>query len=157
MKIETVESSAEAAVGSMMSRTSRTSVRIEADEMAAVITNVLANMHWAFDHAHQCVHLKCVVDGRIAGAVLVKNFWNLCSLFVEPSDHRRGIGRSLIEEAIRQCVARNERPYVRVNAAPNAVEFYSAMGFTRVDLKTQLSNSTPMALFLSASRPLPAR
>jgi GNAT superfamily N-acetyltransferase len=157
MKIETVESSDEAALASMMLRTIRTSVRIEADEMAAVITNVLANMHWAFDHAHQCVHLKCVVDGRIAGAVLVKNFWNLCSLFVEPSDHRRGIGRSLIEEAIRQCVARNERPYVRVNAAPNAVEFYSAMGFTRVDDKTQFGTSTPMALFLSASRPLPAR
>jgi GNAT superfamily N-acetyltransferase len=157
MKIETVESSDEAALASMMLRTIRTSVRIEADEMAAVITNVLANMHWAFDHAHQCVHLKCVVDGHIAGAVLVKNFWNLCCLFVEPSDHRRGIGRSLIEEAIRQCVARNERPYVRVNAAPNAVEFYSAMGFTRVDDKTPLSTSTPMALFLSASRPLPAR
>lgn len=157
MKIEAVQSSDEAALASMILRTIRTSVRIEADEMAAVITNVLANMHWAFDNAHQCVHLKCVVDGRIAGAVLVKNFWNLCSLFVEPSDHRRGIGRSLIEEAIRQCVARNERPYVRVNAAPNAVEFYSAMGFTRVDDKTQLSTSTPMALFLSASRPLPAR
>ncbi|SIO48066.1 GNAT family N-acetyltransferase [Paraburkholderia phenazinium] len=157
MKIEAVQSSDEAALASMMLRTIRTSVRIEADEMAAVITNVLANMHWAFDHAHQCVHLKCVVDGRIAGAVLVKNFWNLCSLFVEPGDHRRGIGRSLIEEAIRQCVPRNERPYVRVNAAPNAVEFYSAMGFTRVDDKTQLSTSTPMALFLSASRPLPAR
>ena len=157
MKIERVESSDEAALASMMLRTIRTSVRIEADEMAAVITNVLANMHWAFDHAHPCVHLKCVVDGRIAGAVLVKNFWNLCSLFVEPSDHRRGIGRSLIEEAIRQCVARNERPYVRVNAAPNAVEFYSAMGFTRVDDKTQFGTSTPMALLLSASRPLPAR
>jgi GNAT superfamily N-acetyltransferase len=157
MKIDTVLSTDEAALESMMLRTIRTSVRIEAVEMAAVIANVLANMRWAFDHAHQCVHLKCVEDGRIAGMVLVKNFWNLCSLFVEPSEHRRGIGRSLIEEALRQCAAHNERPHVRVNAAPNAVEFYSAMGFAPVNDGNRFGTSTPMALTLSASPPLPAR
>ena len=157
MKIETVQASDEATLESMMLRTIRTSVRIEAEEMAVVITNVVANMRWAFDHAHQCVHLKCVNDGRIIGAVLVKNFWNLCSLFVEPNEHRRGIGRNLIEEAVRLCAARNERPYVRVNAAPNAVTFYSAMGFAPVDDAKRFGTSTPMTLLLRAAPPLPAR
>jgi GNAT superfamily N-acetyltransferase len=82
--------------------------------------------------------------------VLVKNFWNLCSLFVEPSYHRRGVGRSLIQEAVKQCAARNEWPYLRVNAAPNAVQFYSAIGFTKVEDARRFGTSTPMAL------PMPA-
>jgi GNAT superfamily N-acetyltransferase len=80
----------------------------------------------------------------------VKNFWNLCSLFVEPSYHRLGVGRSLIQEAVTRCAARNERPYLRVNAAPNAVEFYSAIGFTPAEDVRRFGTSTPMAL------PMPA-
>jgi GNAT superfamily N-acetyltransferase len=155
MKIEPVQSTDESALESMMLRTIRTGVRIGETEMTEVIANVLANMRWAFDHAQHCVHLKCVDEGRIVGAVLVKNFWNLCSLFVEPDYHRRGMGRNLIQEALRQCAPRNERSYVRVNAAPNAVAFYRAMGFALVDDAVRFGTSTPMAVSSSAPPPVP--
>ena len=150
MKIEAIQTTDESSLEAMMLRTIKTSVRAEEVQMNEIVANVLANMRWAFEHAQQCVHLKCVDDGRIVGVVLVKNFWNLCSLFVEPSYHRRGIGRLLIQEAIKQCAARSERPYLRINAAANAVEFYRAMGFMPVEDARRFGMSTPMALTLSA-------
>ena len=131
MKIEAIQTTDQCSLDAMMLRTIKTSVRVDEAEMNEIVANLLANMRWAFGHAQQCVHLKCVDDGRIAGVVLVRNFWNLCSLFVEPS-------------------STNERPYLRVNAAPNAVNFYRALGFTPVEDARRFGTSTPMAL------PLPA-
>jgi len=151
MKIEDIQTTDESSLEAMMLRTIKTSVRVDEVEMNEIVANVLANMRWAFDHPQQCVHLKCVDDGRIVGVVLVKKFWNLCSLFVEPSYHRRTVGRSLIQEAVKQCAARSELAYLRVNAAPNAVEFYSALGFTPVEDARRFGTSTPMALPLPTS------
>jgi GNAT superfamily N-acetyltransferase len=156
MRIEEIQICDESSLEAMMLRTIRTSVRVDEVEMNEIVANVLTNMRWAFDHPQQCVHLKCVEDGRIGGVVLVKNFWNLCSLFVETGDHRRGVGRRLMQETIRQCAARNERPHLRVNAAPNAVEFYRAMGFTTVQDARRFGTSTPMALPLPGLLTSPA-
>ena len=70
-----------------------------------------------------------MADGRIVGVVLVKNFWNLCSLFVDPTVQWRGIGRLLIESAIEPCRGRSPRSAIWLNASPNAVTFYRHMGF----------------------------
>jgi GNAT superfamily N-acetyltransferase len=145
MRIETIQAADEFALDAMMVRTIRTSVRLDAMEMADAIDNVRANMQWALSNAAQCVHLKCVDDGRIVGAVLVKHFWNLCSLFIEPGYQRRGLGRSLVEEAIKQCARQNERPYIKVVAAPNALDFYRAMGFTLSE-DSKRGASSPMVL-----------
>ncbi|SDI16190.1 GNAT family N-acetyltransferase [Paraburkholderia phenazinium] len=150
MKIEDIQASDASSLEPMMLHTIRTSVRVDEVEMVAVVANVLANMRWAFDHAQQCVHLKCVDEGRIVGVVLVKNFWNLCSLFVDPDYHRRGLGRRLIEAAVEQCAPRNERSYLQVNAAPNAVAFYRSLGFAKLEGAKGFGTSTPMALPLSA-------
>jgi GNAT superfamily N-acetyltransferase len=155
MQLEPVSASDAATLQPMMLRTIATSVPVDATERQAIVANVIANMRWAFDHPQQCVHLKCTDDGRLIGVILVKNFWNLCSLFVEPDSHGRGVGRSLLQEAIRQCSTRSERPDMRVNAAPNAVGFYRAMGFTTVDETRRLVSITPMSLsfFTSLTSP----
>jgi len=132
MKIEAIQTTDESRLEAMMLRTIKTSVRVDEAEMNEIVANVLANMRWAFDHAQQCTHLKCVDEGRIVGVVLVKNFWNLCSLFVEPSYHRRGVGRSLIQEAVKQCSARNERSYLRVNAVVRRIRRGTAATTSRV-------------------------
>ncbi|ROZ62269.1 GNAT family N-acetyltransferase [Ramlibacter sp. WS9] len=97
---------------------------------AEMAQNTAANVDWWLQNPAQCVHLKCVAGGRIVGVVLVKNFWNLCSLFVEPSMQGQGIGRMLLESAIAACHGRSNRGAVWLNASPNAVSFYRHMGFT---------------------------
>jgi GNAT superfamily N-acetyltransferase len=96
---------------------------------AELIHNVHQNLDWWLANREHCCHLKYTRDGRIVAVVLVKNFWNLCSLFVTPELHRQGIGRALILAAIQHCRALSERPSIRLNSAPNAVAFYAALGF----------------------------
>lgn len=98
--------------------------------LSEIVQNVSGNVDWWLQNPHECVHLKCVDSGRIVGVVLVKDFWNLCSLFVDPSVQGQGIGRLLAETAIEACRGRTPKRAIWLNASPNAVAFYEHIGFT---------------------------
>ena len=57
-----------------------------------------------------------------------------------------GIGRALLDEAIKQCGMKSDVPYIRVNAAANAVGFYEAMGFKALENQHGRDSSTAMDL-----------
>ncbi len=92
------------------------------------ISNVADNLHWWCTNSDQGCHLKCTLDGNIVGVILVKKFWNLCSLFVAPGHQGQGLGRALMLAAIDQCKGKSEKQAIWLNAAPNAIPFYQAMG-----------------------------
>jgi len=106
-----------------------TAVAADAAVRAEMTENAGSNLHGSMAQPQTCCHLKCVAEGRIVGVVLVKNFWNLCSLFVAPEYHRRGIGRALVSAAMDRCRGRSERQALWLNAATNAVPFYRELGF----------------------------
>ena len=133
----------------MMTHTITTRVTLDPTERPGVIQNVHENLRWALANPRQCVHLKFVHADSIVGVILVKNFWNLCSLFVAPNFHGQGIGRSLVSTAIERCACDNQRPYIKVIAAPNAIGFYTTMGFNMLDDATQTSVGTPMTYAMS--------
>lgn len=93
-----------------------------------LIENTTDNLHWWYTNPDQGCHLKCTLDGRIVGVILVKKFWNLCSLFVAPGYQGQGLGRALMLAAIDQCKGKSEKQAIWLNAAPNAIPFYQAMG-----------------------------
>lgn len=100
-----------------------------AEHQADTIANVTANLAvWRAD-PQRCVHLVAERDGRIVGVVLVKAFWNLCSLFVATDQQGRGIGTALVQAAVAAFRAQGQEPELCLNAAPNAVGFYAALGF----------------------------
>jgi len=96
------------------------------------IRNVAGNLEiWASDPAN-CVHLvACTESDEIVGVVLVKEFWNLSSLFVLPSSQGNGLGRSLVLAALEVCKSRSPIRAVHLNSAPRAVGFYSSLGFVQ--------------------------
>jgi GNAT superfamily N-acetyltransferase len=146
MMISEVWSCDERAVEQLMIKVIETSVRADEVEKAAFIANVQKNLRLAINGPLECVHLKCVIDQTIVGVVLVRQFWNLCSLFVAPQFQGTGIGRALIDEAIKQCAMKSGVPYIRVNAAANAVGFYEAMGFKALGNQHGRDSSTAMDL-----------
>jgi GNAT superfamily N-acetyltransferase len=77
------------------------------------------------------VHLKYEVAGEILGVALVKNYWNLSTLFVAPAQQRQGIGRALMGEVLRVCGPASPRGKVEVNSSLVAVRFYETQGFRR--------------------------
>lgn len=97
---------------------------------AETLENVRRNLGWSIEHPEHCCHLKCIAEDRLVGVILVKHFWNLCSLFVAPELHRRGIGRELVFAAIERCRGRSDKNALWLNAATNAVAFYEHLGFT---------------------------
>lgn len=98
--------------------------------LSEMVQNTAGNVDWWLQNPGECIHLKCVDGGRIVGVVLVKNFWNLCSLFVDPAVQGQGIGRSLIESAIAACRGKSPKNAIWLNSSPNAVAFYELIGFT---------------------------
>jgi GNAT superfamily N-acetyltransferase len=95
--ITTVQSEDTNELRIFMSRVIANSVTIDEALLPGIIENVLKNLSWSEENAGMCCHLKCTTAHHdIVGVVLVKNFWNLCSLFVAPELHRQGIGRALV-------------------------------------------------------------
>ena len=101
----------------------------DAQGLVAVIDAILRD--WEVDQS-ESVHLKYVLGGRIVGVALVKNFWNLSSLFVEPAYQRQGVGRALIEAVVRECKLRTAKPVLKVNSSTVAVTFYLSLGFRQM-------------------------
>ena len=98
-------------------------------DKADTIQNVKNNLEIWRTHPNNCVHLVMERKPRIVGVVLVKEFWNLCSLFVAPDMQRNGIGKRLVLAALEACKGRSPRNEVLLNSAPTAVRFYTRLGF----------------------------
>lgn len=75
------------------------------------------------------LHLKYLDGDAIAGVVLVKDWWNLTNLFVDPACQGRGIGRALLGHVLGACRGRSPRGALLVNSSTNAVGFYRRLGF----------------------------
>lgn len=94
-----------------------------------IVGNVNFNVDKWLQEPEGCVHLKAVDHGAIVGMVLVREFWNLCNLYVAPSHQGRGVGTALLEAACAPCAGRSPKDAILLNAAPNAIGFYRKLGF----------------------------
>lgn len=97
--------------------------------LKATLANVNANLAFWLENPERCVHLVATAHDQVIGVILVKDFWNLCSLFVESSEQGRGIGRMLVESAAERCRGRSDKRGLLLNAAANAIPFYRKLGF----------------------------
>jgi GNAT superfamily N-acetyltransferase len=117
-------------IRALVARTIASSVTQDDALLADTVANVDRNIDLWLAQPQRCLHLKACVEGRIVGVVLVKDLWNLCSLFVAPEWHGRGIGGALLEAACAACAGVSPKSAVFLNAAPRAVGFYLRHGFT---------------------------
>lgn len=133
-RLETVKAElAEArAVAAFIERVIAESVDATPSEKAAFVANTRTNLDKWLSAPEASFHLAARAGTDLVGVVLVRDYWNLCHLFVHPEFQRRGIGRRLLEAAIQACAERPSRGYVRLNASRNAIDFYKRMGFTEV-------------------------
>ena len=105
---------------------------------AETIENVTQNLEVWSRAPEQCVHFVAESEGEIVGLILVKAFWNLCSLFVAPECQRCGIGKLLVLSAVHACRGKSPRQALYLNAAASAVSFYKALGFISIESSQQL-------------------
>src|SRR6478752_5582728 len=132
-----------------MAQVIRASVTTDELLFAQTFENVDKNLGIWLAEPQRCVHLAAMRAGELVGIVLVKDSWNLCSLFVSPALQRSGIGRLLVEEAANRCRGRSPKDALWLNAAADAVAFYQRLGF----VSRQSSQPLPPA-FQPMQRPL---
>ncbi len=89
-------------------------------------------------------------NGDVLGYILIKEYWNLAHLFVEPSAHDKGIGKALWSSALEICRKENTEGLIRVNSSLNAVGFYKKLGFCDVSPERSTPKfATPLIYWLS--------
>ena len=120
------------------------------------IENVTQNVQvWLSDPA-KCLHIVAHDGSEIIGVVLVKEFWNLCSLFVAQEYQHRGIGRALVQAAIEGCRFKSPKQAISLNSSPQAFRFYRSLGFVPRESSQPLPPGfRPMRLPLSESEAYP--
>ncbi len=62
----------------------------------------------------------------IIGMIETRNKNHVCLFFVKSAYQRKGVGRLLLQEAIKRVPLQSS---ITVNASPNAVDAYEALGF----------------------------
>lgn len=117
-------------IRALMERVIRRDVTSDAALLADTLANVNGNLDIWLREPQRCVHLVARVGPDVIGVVLVKDHWNLCSLFVESAHQGQGVGRQLVEAAADRCRGRSEKGALLLNAATNAIPFYRKLGFT---------------------------
>ena len=116
------------------------------------IDNVTQNLERCQRNPETCLHMVAQRGDEIVGVILVKEFWNLCSLFVSQECQRQGIGRELVLAAIEGCRFRSPEQALNLNASPEAVAFYRSLGFVHRESDQALPPGfRPMRLALVAS------
>lgn len=68
-------------------------------------------------------------ENKIIGFITVRNKSHISLLFVDKKYHRRGIGRTLIENLGEYLITEVGVDYMTVDSAPYALEFYHKLGF----------------------------
>lgn len=144
----TAEVSESEEIASFIERVIATSVDAAKEEKLAFVANVRKNLALWSAEPERSVHLAAWDGTELVGVVLVREFWNLCNLFVAAEYQSKGLGRQLIERALATCAGRSPSGRVRLNASRNAVGFYQHMGFS-VRAGALVAASTPMEIHVN--------
>jgi GNAT superfamily N-acetyltransferase len=86
-------------------------------------------------------------QSKIIGMLSVINESHIALLFVAQEYQRKGIGKKLIDEAIKKCLDRNpDLSEVAVSSSPNSKSFYEEAGFEALgdEINEEGMRFTPM-------------
>ena len=93
------------------------------------------------------VCLKSIIRNDVTGFIIVKEYWNLSDLYVDPRYHQLTHGRMLLQAAIEQCRSVSNKSFIRVNSSLNAQAFYRKFGFTDYQTERALPSTVIPLVF----------
>lgn len=94
-------------------------------------SDVCSSLDWWIENKDKALLLVCEEGDSILGMALVKEFWNFSALFVNPKQHRLGIGRDLVTSVLTICKHKSPKGCLMLNSSNYAAAFYKKMGFVQ--------------------------
>jgi ribosomal protein S18 acetylase RimI-like enzyme len=92
--------------------------------------------------------IVAIADKKIVGVIEIKDMNHICMFFVDGEYHRQGIGKRLLNHAIKICRSITKSiSKITVNSSPYAVHIYEKLGFQKTS-EEQIKHGirfTPMA------------
>lgn len=135
-------------IRALLDETVGTSLDAGIHNLVSIRQNVHENVDMWLAGEGNILHLVAEQDGELSGALLIKDYRVLCSLFVRPQHQRQGVGSALVRIAIERCEAIDSWESLRLFANNDAVAFYEALGFEiKVLTKPAPPGSTAMCLY----------
>ncbi len=116
----------------LVSFTVRKCIEADKKDLEFIINDTLNNSEAWLKNPDSGVHLVYKEGNSVKGMVLVKEYWNLASLFVHPSKHGLGVASNLLDSAMKICVAKSVRKSIKLNSSTFAAGFYEKYGFVQV-------------------------
>jgi predicted GNAT family N-acyltransferase len=101
------------------------------EQQEFLYADVCNSLDWWIENKDRSLFLVCEDSDSVLGVALVKEYWNFAALFVDPQQHRSGVGRDLCANVINSCKHRSPKGCLRLNSSNHAVPFYKKMGFTQ--------------------------
>ena len=83
-------------------------------------TEICKDLEWALDNEENSLLWLSEEGNLIVGVVLVKGFWNLSIMFVDPERHCSGVARELLTRVIDHCRDRSPKGCLRLNSSNHA-------------------------------------
>jgi len=137
----------ESRIRELLNETVDGSLDADVHNLVSIRQNVHENLDMWLAGEGNILHLVAEQDGELSGALLIKDYRVLCSLFVRPRFQRQGAGSALVRVAIARCEANASWECLRLFANNDAVAFYEALGFeTKFLAKPAPPGSTAMFL-----------
>jgi len=102
-----------------------------------------------FGRGHELIGAEAVASGALLGVAEVRRCTHVALLFVRTAYQRAGVGRALVSCVAARCRRRGRR-IITVNAAPNAVAAYRALGFAEIGPERDKSGIRSVPMQLSA-------
>jgi len=113
----------------LIEETIQTCIDVTNPEAKDLIAQCINNINWWQNNQGNAIHFVYRLDDRIVGVVLVKEYWNLASLFVAPDYHARGIGKQLVQKVMTECRGKSPKGMIKLFSSTHAHDFYRAIGF----------------------------
>lgn len=113
----------------LVSRSIYKCIDVALDIANELIRNTVQESEWWLNNTDKGVHLAYWNNDKILGVVLIKEYWNMTSLFVCTSIQKSGVASKLTESALNICREYSPINSVKLNSSSYASGFYSKFGF----------------------------
>lgn len=98
---------------------------------STLLSDITEGYSWWIEHKDKAYCRICKTKGKVVGVILIKEFWSFSDLFVDPAYQKKGIGRTLIKDAIAVCREKSPKKKLMLNSSDYACGFYRIMGFVQ--------------------------